>query len=77
MTSRYLIPLLFVTLWSTGFIGAKYGLPAAEPFTFLGVRMLIAVLALGVLIPLFRVRWPGRPRDYLHIAVVGVLVHGV
>lgn len=77
VTSRYLIPLLFVTLWSTGFIAAKYGLPAAEPFTFLGVRMLIVVLALGVLIPLFRVRWPGRPRDYLHIAVVGVLVHGV
>ena len=31
-------PLLFVFLWSTGFIGAKYGLPYAEPLSFLLVR---------------------------------------
>ena len=38
-------PLLFVFLWSTGFIGAKYGLPYAEPLSFLFVRYL-AVIAL-------------------------------
>ena len=39
-------PLLFVLLWSTGFIGAKYGLPYADPFIFLGVRVLIASVIL-------------------------------
>lgn len=35
-------PLLFVFLWSTGFVGAKYGLPYADPFIFLSVRVFIA-----------------------------------
>ena len=75
--STYFVPLLFVVLWSTGFIGAKFGLPAAEPFTFLGVRMLLALGLLGLLIPYLKVRWPGRVRDYLHISMVGLLIHGI
>ena len=39
-------PLLFVALWSTGFVGAKYGLPYADPFIFLAVRVLIAAVIL-------------------------------
>lgn len=39
-------PLLFVLLWSTGFVGAKYGLPFADPFIFLATRVLIAALVL-------------------------------
>ena len=35
-------PALFVLLWSTGFVGAKYGLPYAPPFTFLAVRLAVA-----------------------------------
>ena len=42
-------PLLFVLLWSTGFIGAKYGLPYADPFIFLAVRVLIASVILFVI----------------------------
>jgi drug/metabolite transporter (DMT)-like permease len=39
-------PILFVALWSTGFVGAKYGLPYADPFIFLAVRVLIAAVIL-------------------------------
>jgi drug/metabolite transporter (DMT)-like permease len=39
-------PYLFVLLWSTGFVGAKYGLPFADPFIFLALRVLIAAIAL-------------------------------
>jgi len=39
-------PILFVALWSTGFVGAKYGLPYADPFIFLAVRVLIAATIL-------------------------------
>ena len=72
-----LIPILFVFLWSTGFIGAKSGLPAAEPFTFLSVRMAFALAALLIIIPFFSVTWPRGFRAYFHLAVVGTLVHGV
>lgn len=39
-------PILFVLLWSTGFVGAKYGLPYADPFIFLALRILIAAIVL-------------------------------
>ena len=41
-------PLLFVLLWSTGFVGAKYGLPFADPFIFLATRVLIAAILLFI-----------------------------
>ena len=42
-------PALFVLLWSTGFVGAKYGLPYADPFVFLSIRVLIAAVLLSVI----------------------------
>ena len=71
------LPLLFVFLWSTGFISAKFGLPSAEPFTFLGIRMLLATLLLFSLVPFFDVTWPKRMVDYGHMAVVAILIHCV
>ncbi|MDZ4251684.1 MAG: DMT family transporter [Sulfuritalea sp.] len=71
------VPLLFVLLWSTGFIGAKLGLPHAEPLTFLLIRYLL-VLALMTLIALaMRAPWPRDARQWFHIGVAGLLVHGV
>ena len=43
-----LAPYLFVLLWSTGFIGAKFGLPYADPFIFLAVRILVAGIILFI-----------------------------
>jgi len=74
LTARAM-PAVFVVLWSTGFIGAKLGLPHAEPFTFLLVRMLVVVGALGVLALIARAPWPTRPMLWLHIALAGLLVH--
>jgi len=71
------VPLLFVLLWSTGFIGAKYGLIAAEPFTFLMVRHGIAAVILLAAIPFFAVTWPRQIKDYIHISIVGVLIHSL
>lgn len=66
------MPFLFVLIWSTGFIVAKFGLPYAPPLTFLLLRF-VGVLA--VLLPvaiLMRMPWPvGQIR---HIAIAGVLV---
>jgi drug/metabolite transporter (DMT)-like permease len=68
-------PWLFVLLWSTGFIGARYGLPYIEPFTFLLIRFVIAASLLAGLSLVLRVPWPRR-EQLGHIAVVGLLLHG-
>lgn len=72
-----LYPLLFVALWSTGFIGAKFGLPDAGPLTFLSLRYAIVLVLMGALAWLARAPWPRTAREWLHIGVSGVLVHGV
>lgn len=72
----WVFPGLFVMLWSTGFIGAKLGLPYAEPATFLVIRFL-GVLAL--LLPLcwvMRAPWPATLAEFLHMAVAGALIQG-
>lgn len=69
-------PFLFVLLWSTGFIGAKYGLPYAEPFTFLAFRLVLATVLLLVLAWVIRAPRPEHPIQYRHAAVVGFLLHG-
>lgn len=71
-----LAPAFFVLMWSTGFIGAKLGLPYAEPFTFLTVRFAIATVLFMLIALAFRAEWPGS-RDILHSLVVGALVHGL
>jgi drug/metabolite transporter (DMT)-like permease len=68
--------VLFVWLWSTGFVGAKYGLPYAEPFTLLLYRMLITLVLLGLLAVWFRSNWPSFQKG-MHTAVTGLLVHGL
>ena len=69
-------PALFVFLWSTGFIGAKYGLPYAEPLTFLAVRMVFVVLIFCMMAVVMRPRWPNAVETG-HSAVTGLLVHGL
>ncbi|MGO1462199.1 MAG: DMT family transporter [Oleiphilaceae bacterium] len=71
----FFVPALFVWLWSTGFIGAKYGLPYAEPLTLLLIRMLLTLGLLGGLAWLLKTRLPGWPAAG-HLAVTGLLVHG-
>ncbi|TFH88720.1 DMT family transporter [Billgrantia azerbaijanica] len=70
------MPVLFVALWSTGFIGAKFGLPHAEPFTFLFVRFVLTLALLIPLVTLLRGDWPRGVRLWAHIGVSGLLVHG-
>ncbi|MGF2733655.1 DMT family transporter [Marinobacter sp. DUT-1] len=71
----FFVPALFVWLWSTGFIGGKFGLPYAEPFTMLLIRMLLTLIPLGILALVLKARWPGW-RGAGHLAVTGILVHG-
>ncbi|BAL22874.1 DMT family transporter [Azoarcus sp. KH32C] len=69
-----LTPLLFVLLWSTGFIGAKFGLPYAEPLTFLATRYVLVIALMGALALLMRAPWPKDLRQVGHIGVAGLLL---
>jgi drug/metabolite transporter (DMT)-like permease len=68
-------PAIFVLLWSTGFIGSKYGIPFAEPFTLTLVRMIVVVGILSLISLATRAPWPSDARAVFHIAVAGLLVH--
>jgi drug/metabolite transporter (DMT)-like permease len=70
------IPLVFVALWSTGFIGSKLGLPYVEPISFLTLRFAIVVPIFLAWAWIARAPWPPRER-WGHIAAVGFLLHGV
>lgn len=74
---RRLYPFLFVFLWSTGFIGAKFGLPFAEPLSFLLTRYGFVIGLMTVIALVTRAPWPTAPAQWLHIGVSGVLVHAV
>jgi drug/metabolite transporter (DMT)-like permease len=69
-------PMLFVLLWSTGFIGARFGLPYIEPMTFLAVRMVFVVFIMTAIPLVAQVPWPRGP-EIGHSLVAGALVHGL
>ena len=71
-----LIAPVFVLLWSTGFIGAKYGLPYAEPLTFLSIRFGAVVVLMLVWVLASRAVWPSADQSRA-LLLVGALLHGV
>ena len=71
------MPGVFVLLWSTGFIGAKLGLPYVEPFTFLLIRFAALTVILVAIALAFRAPWPSTWGAVARVSVVGLLVHGV
>src|SRR3974377_303032 len=71
-----LMPGVFVVLWSTGFIGAKYGLPYASPLFFLALRFGIVALVVLIVALVSRVPQPQSWRAIGHDVVVGLLIQG-
>ena len=72
LLSRLIAPF-FVIIWSTGFVVARFGLPYAEPMTFLAARFAGVLAVMVPLSFLLSIQWPGR-RESLHVAVAGVLL---
>jgi drug/metabolite transporter (DMT)-like permease len=69
------MPAVFVLVWSTGFVVARYGMPHAPPLGFLSWRYALSVLAFGLWIVLARVALPRTGAQWGHLAVTGVLMH--
>jgi drug/metabolite transporter (DMT)-like permease len=73
---KKLAPGLFVFLWSTGFIGVKYGIPYAPPFYFIAIRMAIASLLLFVAISFLRRSQPLTRSILWPSTLIGLTLHG-
>ena len=69
------MPWVFVLIWSTGFIVARYGMPYAPPMSFLAVRYALSILCFLPWIVWAGVKWPTSRAQWLHLSVVGVLMH--
>ncbi|MGD2170674.1 MAG: DMT family transporter, partial [Gammaproteobacteria bacterium] len=68
-------PLVFVSLWSTGFIAAKYSMWNADPFVFLCLRFSITALALVPILLLLGGELPRNPWRFRHDMITGALLH--
>jgi drug/metabolite transporter (DMT)-like permease len=69
------MPWVFVGIWSTGFVVARYGMPHAPPLSFLAWRYALSVLAFGLWILLARAAWPRGRAQWGWLALTGVLTH--
>ena len=69
------MPAVFVLIWSTGFIVARYGMPNSPPFSFLLVRYALSVLCFLGWIALARVAWPRSRAQWVHLGITGVFMH--
>ena len=69
------MPAVFVLIWSTGFIVAKFGLPYAPPLSFLVLRYALSIVCFLVWSRLARAAWPQGRGQWLHLGVTGVLMH--
>jgi len=69
------MPAVFVLIWSTGFIVARYGMPYAPPMKFLALRYAVSVLCFAVWAFAARAAWPSDREQWKHLAVTGVLMH--
>jgi drug/metabolite transporter (DMT)-like permease len=70
-------PAVFVLLWSTGWIAAKYAAPHADPLWFLTIRFSAAAVVIAVFALAVRAPWPSGRRAWMHAIVSGVLLHGI
>jgi drug/metabolite transporter (DMT)-like permease len=70
------MPAVFVVIWSTGFIVARYGMPYSPPMKFLALRYVLTVVCFAAWVAAAGVRLPRDRRQWLHLAVTGVLMHG-
>ena len=69
------MPAVFVLIWSTGFIVARFGMPHAPPFSFLGVRYALSIFCFSIWIYFAKVKWPQTRQEYLHLGITGILMH--
>ncbi|UUX50820.1 DMT family transporter [Nisaea acidiphila] len=75
MFFQVVAPMVFVLLWSSAFIAAKFGVAHVEPFTFLGARFALVTAIFTIIALAVKAPWPRSIRSWHNIAVVGLFLH--
>ncbi len=70
------MPWVFVLIWSTGFIVARYGMPQAPPMSFLTIRYGLSIACFLIWVAISGAAWPRSRQQWGHLALTGVLMHG-
>ncbi len=68
------LPLLFIVLWSSGYVAGKLALPHTGPLTLLTLRFGLAAVVLLAAAVATGAPWPRRASAWGHLAVVGLLM---
>jgi len=76
-TNRSVLPVLFILMWSSGYVVGKLALPFAGPFTLLFLRFGVAALVLLLVAVLTRAPWPESRAQFAHLVVVGLLMQAL
>ncbi|TXN34172.1 DMT family transporter, partial [Methylobacterium sp. WL93] len=76
LLANVLIPSLFVLIWATGFIAARFVAPHAQPLPFVALRVIGVALVLGAIALALRARWPRTRAGWRDAMVAGVLMQG-
>ena len=69
------MPWVFVLIWSTGFIVARYAMPHSPPLSFLSARYALSIACFLLWIWWMGVEWPKDRKQWGHLAVLGILMH--
>ncbi|MEX0347791.1 MAG: DMT family transporter [Paracoccaceae bacterium] len=70
-------PGIFLAMWSTGYVAAKFGLGYIEPMTFLALRFACVVAIMAMLFVILRPPLPESPSEWMHLAIVGFLLQAM
>ncbi len=68
------LPFVFIVIWASGYVVARFGLPYAPPLTFLCARYAGVIVFMGVLALLARAPWPRSSTEAAHLCVAGLLM---
>jgi drug/metabolite transporter (DMT)-like permease len=69
------MPGIFVIIWATGYVVARLGMPHAPPLSFLSVRYVLSILCFLIWIRFSQATWPNDRKQWLHLAITGLLMH--
>jgi drug/metabolite transporter (DMT)-like permease len=72
-----LSPVLFVLLWSSGWIVAGYSARHSDALTFLALRFACASVAVAAIAFAVGAPWPKGRRAWFDCALAGILLHGI
>ena len=75
--TRAAINGLFVLIWATGFVAARFVAPHAEPLTFVAIRVALVALVLAALGQVLGARWPSGRTEWRDALVSGLLMQGI